>query len=238
MNLLTEQIEFANVIIINKIDLVAPEDALELEAIINKLNPEAKILKSSWGEIPLKEILNTGMFDFEEASQSAGWIKELNDEHVPESEEYGLTSFVFKDKRPFHPERFLQYVTYHWPPGIIRSKGLFWIASRPDNALSWSQAGGSLKADIAGLWWIAIPRKERLSNPSFLNNIDLIKPRWDNFYGDRQNELVIIGQHIDEKRINKELKDCLCTPEEVESWKNKLVIFEDNWPLVVEVINK
>lgn len=126
------------------------------------------------------------------------------------------------------------YVTRLWPTTVIRSKGLFWIASRPDHALSWSQAGGSLKADIAGHWWAAIPRKERLANPVFINNVDFLKQRWDHYYGDRLNELVIIGQNLDILTITKDLKDCLCIHEEVLGWKDKSMFFEDNWPLVHE----
>jgi G3E family GTPase len=175
--------------------------------------------------------LNTRLFDFNEASQSAGWVKELNNEHVPESEEYGISSFVFRDKRPFHPDRFLNYVTNNWPGSIIRIKGLFCLSSRPDHAISWSQACGSLKADVEGYWWVAIPRKQRLANPAFIHNMELIKSKWDSFYGDRMNELVIIGQDLEKEIITKELQSCLCTFEEIEGWKQKSMKFSDNWPM-------
>ncbi len=137
VNLLTDQIEFANVILINKADLVEKAQVEELKAIIHKLNPGAKILITDHSKIDPKEILNTGLFDFEEASNSAGWQEELQKGyHTPETEEYGISSFVFRDKRPFHPQRFWTYISENWPAGIIRSKGLFYIASRKDQALS------------------------------------------------------------------------------------------------------
>ena len=171
VNLLTDQIEFANVILINKADLVAKAQVEELKAIIQKLNPSAKILITDHSKIDPKEILSTGLFDFEEASQSAGWQAELEkSHHTPESEEYGISSFVFRDKRPFHPERFWTYITETWPSGIIRSKGLFYIASRKDQAISWSQAGGSVKADPVGVWWASMPFNERTRYGSFVEN--------------------------------------------------------------------
>ena len=174
VNLLTDQVEFANVIVLNKIDLVNDQQLHLLEGIIRKLNPEAHIIKSSFSQIDPKEILNTKLFDYEKAEQSAGWIKELNNEHTPETEEYGISSFVFRDRRPFHPERFLQFVNRYWPANVIRSKGIFWIASRPDQALLWSQAGGSLKAEPYGRWWASISIHERALNPSYMENQDEI----------------------------------------------------------------
>ncbi|HEY8937506.1 MAG TPA: GTP-binding protein, partial [Cyclobacteriaceae bacterium] len=134
VNLLTDQIEFTNVIVLNKTDLVSAGDLKLLEGLILKLNPEAKIIKSTFGKIEPKEILNTGLFDFDKAQQSAGWIKELNNEHTPETEEYGISSFVFRDPRPFNPQRLWDYIQSKWPGNVIRSKGIFWIASRPDEA--------------------------------------------------------------------------------------------------------
>lgn len=230
VNLLTDQIEFASVIILNKLDLVAAEQAHVLEAIIKKLNPSAKVIKSTFGKIDPALILNTGLFNLEEAEGSAGWIKELNGEHTPETEEYGISSFVFRDKRPFHHDRFWNYVNEKFSSNIIRSKGLFWIASRPDQALSWSQAGGSLRADSAGVWWASLPFSERIKRASFLDNQNLIEEKWDKEFGDRLNELVIIGQDMNEKEIREDLEACLCTPEEVKWMRDKKYI-EDAWPL-------
>ena len=135
VNLLTDQVEFANVILLNKTDLVSEPDLRNLYDIIHKLNPEARIIPSNHSKVNLKDVINTGLFDFEKAESSAGWIKELENEHVPETEEYGIGSFVYRRKKPFHPERFLDYVKTKFPSNIIRSKGLFWIASRSDQAL-------------------------------------------------------------------------------------------------------
>ena len=230
VNLLTDQIEFANIIILNKVDLVSPEQASVIEAIIKKLNPSAKIIKSTFGKVEPYIILNTGLFNLEEAEGSAGWIKELNGVHTPETETYGISSFVFREKRPFHHERFWDYVNEKFSANIVRSKGLFWIASRQNQALSWSQAGGSLRADSAGVWWSSMPFSERIRRASFLDNQKTIEERWDKEFGDRLNELVFIGQDMDEKQIRAELENCLCTPEEIEQMWNKKFI-EDAWPL-------
>ncbi|WP_291787500.1 GTP-binding protein, partial [Cecembia sp.] len=192
VNLLTDQIEFANVILINKADLVPQETLKELSAIIQKLNPEAKVMVTSQSKINSREILNTGLFDFEKASNSAGWQAELEKEqHTPETEEYGISSFVFRNKKPFHPQRFWAYISENWPAGIIRSKGLFYIASRKDQAMSWSQAGGSLKAEPIGVWWASMSFKERMYYPSYVENQEYIESKWDKHFGDRLNELVI-----------------------------------------------
>lgn len=230
VNLLTDQIEFANVIILNKADLVSNAHILELKAIINKLNPNAKIIISDHSKVNPSEILNTGLFDFEEASNSAGWLAELENEHTPETEEYGISSFVFRDKRPFHPQRFWEYISFDWPAGVIRSKGLFYIASRKDQAISWSQAGGSVKAEPVGVWWASMPFKERSRYASYLDNQKFIESKWDKHFGDRQNELVIIGQDLDKDKITKELENCLLNPAEVADFLNGEK-FLDNWPI-------
>jgi G3E family GTPase len=231
VNLLTDQVEFANVILINKADLVSKAQVEELKAIVRKLNPSAKILITDHSKIDLKEILNTGLFDFEEASQSAGWQAELEkSHHTPETEEYGISSFVFRDKRPFHPQRFWTYITASWPTGIIRSKGLFYIASRKDQAISWSQAGGSVKADPVGVWWATMPYKERMMYPSYVENRDYIDSKWDKNFGDRMNELVIIGQDLDKDQIGMELESCLLDSYELADFLNG-ESFKDNWPI-------
>lgn len=150
VNLLIGQVEFANVILLNKVDLVAKEDLNKLEVTLKKLNPGAKIIQSVKGKIDSNEIVNTQLFNYEKAEASAGWIQELEGNHTPETEEYGLKSFVFREHTPFHPLRFWHFIA-DFPTSIIRSKGLFWIASRTDQALNWSQAGGSIKADGAGV---------------------------------------------------------------------------------------
>ncbi|MEM6700408.1 MAG: GTP-binding protein, partial [Bacteroidota bacterium] len=231
VNLLTDQIEFANVIIINKADLADEETIGVLKAAIHKLNPSAKILTSTFSKVAPKEILNTGLFNFEEAEQSAGWLEELSkEEHTPETEEYGISSFVYRSRKPFHPARFWGYVQHLFPSTIIRSKGLFWLASRPGQALIWGQAGGSLRADSAGVWWSSMPLYQRNRYVSFIENQEEIEADWSERFGDRKNEIVFIGQDMDEQSIRRELDECLMTEEELhtEDWKNG---YEDDWPV-------
>ena len=231
VNLLTDQIEFANVIILNKTDLVDKEHLGILRACIKKLNQSAKIIETTYSEISPKEILNTSLFNFEEAEQSAGWMEELEkDEHTPETEEYGISSFVFRSKKPFDPVRFWDYLQNKFPTSIIRSKGLFWLSSRPDQALVWSQAGGSLKAEGAGVWWASMLFHERIKYLPFVENQKQIESEWDKLFGDRKNEIVFIGQNMDEKLIKDELKLCLSTDDEINSreWKSG---YSDEWPV-------
>ena len=202
-----------------------------LKAAIQKLNPSAKIIESSFGQVDSKLILNTGLFNFEEAEQSAGWIEELNkEEHTPETEEYGIGSFVFRSKKPFDPVRFWHYVQHKFPRNIIRSKGLFWIASRPDQALIWGQAGGSLRADSAGVWWSSMPFDMRFSYPAFIENQKHIEKDWHPTYGDRKNEIVFIGQDMDKEQILTDLENCLSTEDELAEgrWKEG---YQDEWPV-------
>ena len=231
VNLLTDQVEFANVIILNKTDLVSKEHLSLLKAVIQKLNAGARIIESSFSKIDPKAILNTGLFNFAEAEQSAGWIEELNkDEHTPETEEYGIGSFVYRSKKPFDPARFWYYVQRHFPNTIIRSKGMFWLASRPGQALVWSQAGGSLRADSAGVWWSSMPYENRIRYVAFLDNQQEIEADWNATYGDRKNEIVFIGQDMDETTIRSALDACLATEEELatQKWKQG---YADDWPV-------
>jgi G3E family GTPase len=230
VNLLTDQLEFANVILLNKTDLVSRERVHELEAIIRKFNADATIIKTTNSQVPISEILNTGLFDYDKTSQSAGWIQELYSEHTPETEEYGISSFVFRAKRPFHPERFWNYLNNNWDASIFRSKGLFWLASRPNDAINWSQAGGSLRAEKAGVWWCSMPYQERIQYPSFVTNQSLIESRWDAKWGDRKNELVIIGQDLDKEQIQLELQLCLLSNEEINLFKEGHR-FKDPFPI-------
>ena len=146
---------------LNKTDLITETQLQYLKATLKKLNPVAKIITSVLGKVHPKEIINTGLFDYEEAETSAGWMRELEGIHTPETEEYGINSFVYRNEKPFHPQRFWQFIREDFPQSIIRSKGLFWIASRQDQALNWSQAGGSMKAEGAGVWWSSMRSEER-----------------------------------------------------------------------------
>ncbi len=230
VNLLTDQIEFANVIILNKTDLVSEHIVGLLKAAIQKLNPGAKIIHSSFGKVDPAEILNTKLFDFNEAQNSAGWQKELQVEnHTPETEEYGISSFVFRNRKPFHPNRFWKYLNNDYPNGIIRAKGLFWLASRPNDALNFSQAGGSSRLERAGVWWSSMPYNERMNYPSFVHNQAHIESRWNKHWGDRMNELVFIGQNIDKEKMIADLEQCLLKDDEKYLF-DKRVIIEDPFP--------
>ena len=231
VNLLTDQVEFANVIILNKVNLVPKKDLGMLRSTIKKLNPSAKIIETNYSKVNPTEILNTNLFDFEEAEQSAGWMEELSkDEHTPETEEYGIGSFVYRTKIPFDPIRFWDFVQNQFPNNIIRSKGLFWLASRPEQALVWGQAGGSLKADSAGVWWSSMPFEKRIMQYAFVENQEQIESGWDDTFGDRKNEIVFIGHHLDEKLIRSLLDNCLSTNHEIDTgkWESG---YDDNWPV-------
>ena len=231
VNLLTDQIEFANVILLNKTDLVSSEELQRVHSIVKGLNPEAKIIETQHARIDYKEVINTGYFDFEKAEASAGWIKELENEHTPETEEYGITSLTFKHKEPFHPERLFNFLMENFPQGIIRSKGLFWLASRPDQALIWSSAGGSFKTDPAGVWWASMPFNQRIDHPVFLENQETIELDWDPKLGDRKNELVFIGINYDKQKLEENLKASLLNNNEMKAWQLGNLQVQDSWPV-------
>ncbi|WP_243290371.1 GTP-binding protein [Bacillus sp. FJAT-47783] len=223
VDLLIDQIEFANVILLNKIDLVDKESVLELKAVIQKLNPDARIIESSYGQVKLDEIINTRLFDFETASQSAGWMKELNEEHTPETEEYGISSFVYRSKRPFHPERWLTWLE-NWPVDVVRAKGFFWLATRNDMAGLLSQAGPSISIEAAGEWVAVYPEEEK---NEILEEEPVLIEKWDETYGDRMTEIVMIGIDMDKGAVEHSLDKCLLTDEEMGSdWS----LFKDPLP--------
>ena len=233
VNLLTDQVEFANVILLNKVDLVNDQELRNLYDILHKLNPEAKIIQTNHSKVNFKDVINTGMFDFDKAESSAGWIKELENEHIPETEEYGIGSFVYRRKEPFHPERFLNFVKNEFPSNIIRSKGLFWLSSRSDQALIWSTAGGSIKSDPAGVWWASMNFSERINNPVFVENQEQIESNWSQSFGDRKIELVFIGQQLNVSKVTKQLDKCLLSKDEIIDWKEDKLPKNDNWPIPV-----
>lgn len=214
-NLLMEQIEFANVIIINKADLVEPEQLRTLEALIRKFNHDAAIITTQRCVVPLESILNTGYFDFDKTSNSAGWIAELEKEnHTPETEEYCIASFVYRSRKPFNEMRLFSFINTYFPTNILRSKGMFWFAQKPADAFNWSQAGGTFNTDKAGVWWCSMAYGERIKYRAFLDNQQVIEKDWSAVYGDRYNEIVIIGQDMDREAITAALDACLCTDEE------------------------
>ncbi|MBS2012893.1 MAG: zinc metallochaperone GTPase ZigA [Deltaproteobacteria bacterium] len=213
-DLLVEQVEFADVLIVSKADLVRERELGGLEALLRKLNPEAKIVRAVRGDVPLSEVLDTKRFDFERAARAPGWMKEMRGERTPESVEYGITSFVYRARRPFHPGRFHAFLHGGGDPwsGVLRSKGFFWLATRNDVTGSWSQAGGSASYEAAGMWYAAIPRDEWPDDPEMLAIIeaDLVEP-----WGDRRQELVFIGDAMDQARIRHALDACLLSDAEM-----------------------
>ncbi|MFP5107454.1 GTP-binding protein [Neobacillus sp. C211] len=227
VDLLIDQIEFANVILLNKVDLVEGEDRHELKSVLQKLNPDACIIETDHSRVPLEQVLDTKLFDFEKASQGAGWIKELNNEHIPETEEYGITSFVYRRRRPFHPERLMNWLE-EWPVEVVRAKGFLWIASRNNIAALLSQAGPSITLQGAGEWIAAYPKEEQ---QEILQEDPELKERWDAVFGDRLTELVMIGIDMNQEEIEKTLDDCLLIEEELTiEWST----FKDPLPPFVE----
>ncbi len=211
VDLLIEQIEFSDVIVVNKLDLVSNEDAQRLSALLRTLNPGAEIVPAHFGTIPLAQVLDTGRFDFERAQASPAWARELAGEHVPETEAFGISSFVYRARRPFHPARFHALIQREWP-GVVRSKGFFWLASRPDQAGNWSQAGGACRHGPAGYWWAATPREHWPDDDA---SLDAIVGKFDEPYGDRRQELVLIGMEMDSAALNAMLDACLLTDPEL-----------------------
>ncbi|MBP1126930.1 MULTISPECIES: zinc metallochaperone GTPase ZigA [Pseudomonas] len=220
-DLLIEQIEFADVILISKIDLISSHEREELMAILERLNAQAEIIPMVMGDVPLNKILNTGRFDFERAAQAPGWLQELRGEHVPETEEYGIASTAYRARRPFHPQRFFDFIDRPWVNGkLLRSKGFFWLASKHQDAGSWSQAGGLMRHGFAGRWWRFVPKSQW---PEDKESVAAIMGNWQLSTGDCRQELVFIGQNIDFALMRAELDACLLTDEEmalgVEGWR-------------------
>ena len=212
-DLLVDQVEFADVILISKTDLASSSDIERLTAILKTLNTDAKILPISQGQVDIDQVLSTGLFDFERAQQAPGWLKEMRGEHVPETEEYGIASFTYEARRPFHPQKFHQFLHGTDQYGkLIRSKGYFWLASRPEFAGQWSQAGGIARYGFAGMFWKAIPEKNWPTDEEYLASI---KKSWVEPFGDMRQELVFIGQSLDQYAMTQALDDCLLSEDEL-----------------------
>lgn len=220
-DLLIEQIEFADVILISKIDLISRSEREELSAILSRLNAQAQVIPMVMGQVPLGQILDTGRFDFERAAQAPGWLRELRGEHVPETLEYGIASTAYRARRPFHPQRFFNFIDRPWTNGtLLRSKGFFWLASKHEEAGSWSQAGGLMRHGFAGRWWRFVPKSQW---PLDEESIAAIMKNWLEASGDCRQELVFIGQNIDFALLATELDACLLTDAEmslgIERWR-------------------
>ncbi|WP_194543367.1 GTP-binding protein [Paenibacillus sp. JZ16] len=213
VDLLIDQIEMCDVLLLNKCDLVSEDELAKVEGILRKLQPSAKIIRTVKGQVAPAEILNTGLFDFEKASQSPGWIQELQkEEHVPETDEYGISSFVYRRRRPFHPERLADFMS-DWPEEVVRAKGIAWLAVREDVAASLSQAGPSIQFGPAGYWVAALTEQEQ---QELLQSEPDVQRKWDGVWGDRMTELVMIGIQMEQSRIERELDECLLTDQEMQ----------------------
>ena len=232
-DLLIDQIEFADVIVLNKLDLVNDDQAQEVEAIIRALNPGAQIIPTSHSEVPLERVLDTGLFDYEKAEASAGWIRELQGEHTPETEEYGISSFTYRTADPFDAEKLWDFLNddQNWN-GILRSKGFFWVAADHRVAYEWAQAGGVSHVNPTGMWWAAMPREYWDHTEGQRPDQ---KPDWHPRYGDRVQMLVFIGQQMDEQAIRAGLDACLLEQSLADADSNAWAALPNPFPeLVIE----
>ncbi|MEC8010230.1 MAG: zinc metallochaperone GTPase ZigA [Pseudomonadota bacterium] len=212
-DLLIEQVEFADVILISKTDLVTQEELVRLKSILKALNTRAQLIPIAQGQVELKQILNTSLFNFEEAQKSPGWLKEMRGEHQPETEEYGISSFSYEARRPFHPEKFYTLIHNMKTYGkLLRSKGFFWLASRPEFAGQWNQAGGIAHYGFAGMFWHSVPKANWPTDREYL---DSIQQQWVEPFGDMRQELVFIGQNLKKDDLTHALNQCLLSEAEV-----------------------
>ena len=207
VDLLVEQIEFADVIVLNKVDDSTPAQCEAARKIIRALNPEADLIEANYGRVPFDRILDTGRFDFEKAQQHPLWFKELYGfaDHMPESEEYGVKHFVYRARRPFDPARFDQFIKQPWPR-VIRAKGHFWLATRPQWLGEISQAGSIIRTEALGFWWASVPTERWPDDPAWRTRL---RANWSEIYGDRRQEIVFIGTNMDEDSIRSRLEACL-----------------------------
>ncbi len=226
-DLLIDQVEFADVIVLNKIDLVSSAERERLEHALRQLNRDAVIIPASFGVVSLDQLLNTGRFSFERAMLSPGWLREMRGEHTPETEAYGIASYVYRARRPFHPERFFAAMHQDWPGNVMRSKGYFWLATRNDLAGEWSQAGGVVRHGPAGYWWAAVPRSRWPMDAEYLRNIEA---EFEGEYGDRRQEIVFIGQYLEPDAMRERLDACLLTAEEMAGGPGAWAHYPDPFP--------
>ncbi|MDO8183966.1 zinc metallochaperone GTPase ZigA [Conexibacter sp. JD483] len=211
VDLLSDQVEFADVIVVNKSDLVSAEERAQLAAALRALNHRAEIVETSFGRVPLDAVLDTGRFDFDAAAQAPGWLATLRGEEVPETEEYGISSFVYRAQRPLHPQRFERALARRWA-GVLRAKGFFWLASRNDQVGQWSVAGRVQRYGYAGRWWATVPQSQWPVNEAMRRHYE---QHWHDPYGDRRQEFVFIGTGLDRAAIETTLDSCLLTDAEL-----------------------
>lgn len=221
VDLLVEQIEFADVVVLNKIGTATEAQRDAARKIIVGLNPDAKLVEADFGKVPIKQVLGTGLFDFAKAETHTLWFKELHGfrDHVPETEEYGIRSFVYRARRPFDPSRFQAFIDRPWP-GVVRAKGFFWLATRPHYVGEISQAGALVRTGRMGMWWSSVPVEQQPKDPQFIRSL---APFMDPVWGDRRQEIVFIGcDPMSEAKITAELDACLADVEAFtpELWRN------------------
>ena len=227
-DLLVDQVEFADILLISKTDLVEASEVNRLKAILKTLNTHAQIIPISLGKIDIDKVINTNLFDFERAEKAPGWLKEMQGEHVPETEEYGISSFSYVARRPFYPEKIhnLLHDTKRFGK-LIRSKGYFWLGTRPEFVGQWNQAGGIARYGFAGRFWKSVPKKDW---PEDQESLDIIKKQWVEPFGDMRQELVFIGQNLDKEGMTEALDDCLLTDEDILKGKAHWATFTDPFP--------
>ena len=227
-DLLVEQVEFADVLLISKIDLISDSELQRLKSILQTLNTEATQIPIENGNVPVKSVLDTGKFNFDKAEQAPGWLKELRGEHVPETEEFGISSFVFEARRPFDPQKFYNFLHSKDLAGkLIRSKGFFWLATRPHIVGTWSQAGGIARYGAAGVFWKSVPKEHWPEDPEMLKAIE---EQWVEPFGDMRQELVFIGQGLDKEATIATLNDCLLSEEQVLQGRRAWAELTDPFP--------
>ena len=227
-DLLVDQIEFADVLLISKIDLVENTDLDKLKAILRSLNTSAKIIPISNGQVQIDDVLNTGLFNFEKAQDAPGWLKEMRGSHTPETEEYGIASFSFVARRPFYPKKFYEFLHDINKFGkLIRSKGYFWLGSRLEYAGQWSQAGGIARYGFAGMFWKSVPKQNW---PTDEESLKTINENWEEPFGDMRQELVFIGQGLDKVAMIKALEDCLVSENDLLKGEEFWTTLDDPFP--------
>ena len=231
VDLLVDQVEFADVIVINKTDLITPDELEQLEQLIRRLNPKAETLQVTESRVPLSAILGTGRFQLSEAEESPDWLAVPRGQEETETEEYGISSFVYRRDRPFHPQRLFEELNADLDEGlfagVLRSKGLMWIATRHDYAYDWSQAGCSIRMDPAGSWWASTTDDEWPADPQ---EVAKIRAQFVGEFGDRHQELVFIGRELDQKRVESILDRCLLSDLEFAKGPGVWADFEDPLP--------
>jgi G3E family GTPase len=227
-DLLVDQIEFADILLVSKTDLVEIKDTEKLNAILKSLNTDAEIIPISQGQVDIEKVLNTGLFDFEKAQQAPGWLKEMRGEHIPETEEYGISSFSYVARRPFYPEKFYKFLHNTKQFGkLIRSKGYFWLGSRLEYAGQWNQAGGIARYGFAGLFWRSVPKKDW---PKDEESLATIIENWVEPLGDMRQELVFIGQGLDKTAMIDALDDCLVSEDDLLKGEEFWTTMDDPFP--------